>query len=109
MFTSKVGAAGLSVVSNVTLIAAKLVAGLLTGSISIIAEAIHSLFDLVAAVIALVSVRISGRPADHEHPFGHGKAESISGFIEAALIFGAVVFILYEAVIRILEGSVLKL
>ncbi|MBI2854391.1 MAG: cation transporter [Chloroflexi bacterium] len=109
MSRTKVGAAKLSVISNSLLILIKLTAGVITGSISIVAEAIHSLFDLVAALIALVSVRVSGQPADKEHPFGHGKAESISGLIEAALIFVAVALIVQQAISRIIEGSSLKL
>ncbi len=109
ILSSKTGVAGLSVLSNSVLIVIKLVGGLVTGSISIVAEAIHSVLDLVAAIIALITVRVSGRPADREHPFGHGKAESISGLIEAALIFVAVVLIVREAVLRILEVVDLKL
>lgn len=109
VFKSKVGVARLSVASNSSLIVIKLAAGLLTGSISIVAEAIHSFFDLLASIIALISVRVSGKPADREHPFGHGKAESISGFVEAALIFVAVIFIVREAILRIIEHVPLKL
>ena len=109
ILSSKTGVAGLSVLSNSLLIVIKLMAGIVTGSISIVTEAIHSVLDLVAAVITLITVRISGRPADKDHPFGHGKAESISGLVEAALIFVAAVFIVSEAVLRIREGADLKL
>ncbi|MFC1919508.1 cation diffusion facilitator family transporter [Chloroflexota bacterium] len=109
IFSSKTGVAVLSVLSNSFLIAIKLVAGIVTGSIGIIAEAIHSAIDLVASVIALVSVRVSGRPADSEHPFGHGKAESISGLVEASLIFVAAALIIREAILRIAESSTLKM
>jgi len=103
MFRTRTSAAGLSIVSNTTLIAIKLAAGILSGSVSIIAEAIHSFIDLVAAVIAFISLRIASRPADREHPFGHGKAENISGTVEAVLIFVAAGFIIYEAVDRIIN------
>jgi cation diffusion facilitator family transporter len=103
MFRTRTSAAGLSIVSNTTLIAIKLAAGVLSGSVSIIAEAIHSSIDLVAAVIAFISLRIASRPADREHPFGHGKAENISGTVEAVLIFIAAGFIIYEAVDRIIN------
>jgi cation diffusion facilitator family transporter len=65
----------------------KVIVGMLIGSVSIISEAIHSGMDLLAAVIAMVSVKKSYLPADDIHPFGHGKVESISGLIEAVLIF----------------------
>jgi cation diffusion facilitator family transporter len=105
MFRTKTGAAGLSVLSNTLLILLKLVAGILSGSVSIIAEAIHSGIDLLAALIAFVCLRIAGRPADREHPFGHGKVENVSGTIEAVLIFVAAIFIIYEAINRIIAGA----
>jgi len=108
MFSTRTGAAGLSVFSNTLLILLKVAAGILSGSISIIAEAIHSGIDLVAALIAFFSLRIAGRPADREHPFGHGKVENISGTIEAVLIFVAAAFIVYEATKRILVGAAVE-
>ena len=105
MFRTKTGAAGLSVLSNTLLILLKLMAGILSGSVSIIAEAIHSGIDLLAALIAFVCLRIAGRPADREHPFGHGKMENVSGTIEAVLIFVAAIFIIYEAINRIITGA----
>lgn len=108
MFRSPTSAAGLSVASNSLLIASKLAVGLLTGSISIVAEAIHSGFDLVASLIAFFSLRIAGKPADRRHPFGHGKFENISGAIEAVLIFAAVGFILFEAIGRMRTGTGLR-
>jgi cation diffusion facilitator family transporter len=111
-FSVKSKAALTSVVSNTFLILVKVVAGLLTGSISLIAEAIHSSIDLVAAVIAFISVRVSDRPADEQHPFGHGKAENISGVAEAVLIFVAAGIIIYEAaqrIQRIITGKPLEL
>lgn len=98
-------AAALSIGSNSCLVAGKLVVGLLSGSVSIVAEALHSGIDLVAAVIAFFSVRIADRPADRDHPFGHGKAEAISGAIEALLIVLAAVWIIYEAVHRLRVGG----
>ena len=105
MFHTKTGAAGLSILSNSLLVLIKIVVGVLSGSVSIVAEAIHSGFDLIAAGIAYFSLRIAGRPADREHPFGHGKVENISGTIEAALIFAAAAFIIYESVARIISGA----
>jgi len=101
----KVKVARLSLLSNTILIIMKLVVGLLTGSVSIISEAIHSTMDLLAAVIAFFSVKISDRPADDTHPYGHGKIENISGVIEALLIFVASVWIVIEAVKKIINPS----
>jgi len=88
----------LSVISNSILVAMKLLIGLLIGSVSVISEAIHSGVDLVAAGIALFAVKKAGKPADKRHPFGHGKVENISGTIEALLIFVAAIWIIFEAV-----------
>jgi len=99
----KIRAAVLSVISNTALVVIKLVTGLLIGSVSIISEAIHSGVDLLAAVIALFSVKTSSLPADSEHPFGHGKIENISGTIEALLIFVAAIWIIAEAVKKLLD------
>jgi cation diffusion facilitator family transporter len=94
--------ARLSVISNTGLVILKFVTGFLTGSVSIISEAIHSSMDLIAAVIAFFAVRKSSEPPDSEHEFGHGKFEDMSGFIEALLIFVAALLIIREAVIKLL-------
>jgi len=99
----KTRTARLSVISNSLLIAMKLTAGIISGSVSIISEAIHSSLDLVAAIIAFFAVKISGAPADDRHPFGHGKVENVSGVIEALLIFVASGWIVYEAVDRFIH------
>ncbi len=99
----KAAVALLSVLSNTTLVIAKLVIGILIGSVSVISEAIHSGVDLAAALIAWFAVKTSGRPADKEHPFGHGKIENISGTIEAALIFLAAGWIVFEAVKKLIN------
>jgi len=98
-------AAALSVVSNACLVAGKLVIGLLTGSVSVVSEAIHSGIDLVAAMIAFFAVRLASKPADKEHPYGHGKIENISGTIEAVLIFLAAIWIVYEGVHKLIARS----
>lgn len=99
----KINTARLSIFSNTFLILVKLFAGILSGSVSIISEAIHSSMDLMAAVIAFFSVRISALPPDKKHPYGHGKFENISGVVEAFLIFVAAGWIIYEAVKKLLE------
>jgi cation diffusion facilitator family transporter len=101
----KVSVARLSILSNSLLIIMKLVAGFFSGSISIISEAIHSFMDLLASIIAYFSVRISDTPADKEHPYGHGKFENVSGVAEAVLIFAAAIWIIYEAVHKIMKPT----
>ncbi|MGB8489753.1 MAG: cation diffusion facilitator family transporter, partial [Bacteroidales bacterium] len=76
---AKMKIARLSVLSNTLLIIMKLTVGVISGSVSIISEAIHSTMDLIAAVIAFFSVRVSDTPPDSRHPYGHGKVENISG------------------------------
>jgi cation diffusion facilitator family transporter len=94
---TKQRAALISVVSNTTLVLLKIVAGTLMGSVSVISEAIHSGIDLIASLVAYVSIKKSNEPADADHPYGHGKYENISGFFEAILIFVAAGMIIYEA------------
>lgn len=95
--------AWLSVASNAALVAGKLAIGLLTGSVSVLSEAIHSGLDLLAAGIACYAVHAAEKPADPEHPYGHGKIENISGTVEAVLIFIAALWIIYEAVAKLLH------
>ncbi len=104
----KVSIARLSILSNSFLIIMKLTVGLISGSVSIISETIHSSMDLIAAIIAFFSVRISDNPPDNEHPYGHGKVENISGVIEALLIFIAAIWIIVEA-IKKLTGKEIEL
>jgi cation diffusion facilitator family transporter len=99
----KIHIARLSVFSNTSLIIIKIVAGLLSHSVSIISEAIHSGMDLIASIIAFFSVRISSNPPDKKHPYGHGKFENISGVIESILIFIAAIWIIYEAIQRLTD------
>lgn len=98
----------LSVASNSFLVLFKVIVGIFTGSVSIISEAIHSGMDLLAAVIAMFSVKTSSVPADELHPFGHGKIENISGFVEALLIFTAAFWILFEALKKLLSAQVIE-
>ena len=99
----KIRTARLSIISNCSLIIMKLMAGIFSGSVSIISEAIHSGMDLLASVIAFLSVKMSDSPPDREHPYGHGKVENISGVIEAILIFIAAGWIIYEAIHKIIK------
>jgi cation diffusion facilitator family transporter len=95
----------LSVTSNSVLVIFKLIVGVLIGSVSVLSEAIHSGMDLVAALIAFFAVRISGKAADEEHPFGHSKVENMSAAIEALLIFAAAIWIIIEAVEKLINPS----
>lgn len=105
MIRTKTGAAGLSIASNSVLIGLKLAAGAVTGSIAILTEAIHSMIDLVASVVAYVSVRKAGVPADADHPYGHDKVESLAAAIEGMLILVGAAIIVYEATHRLVEGA----
>jgi cation diffusion facilitator family transporter len=102
------GAVILSIISNTTLILLKLAIGLYTGSVSILSEAIHSSTDLLAAIIAFFAIRTAVRPADANHPYGHGKAESLAATAEALLIFLAAGLIVYEAAQRLIHGAVIE-
>ena len=104
----KVKTARLSIASNTFLIILKLTVGIISGSVSIISEAIHSSMDLLAAVIAFFAVRVSDNPPDSKHPYGHGKVENISGVTEALLIFIAAALIITEA-IKKLSGEPFEL
>ncbi|MDP4266366.1 MAG: cation diffusion facilitator family transporter [Bacteroidota bacterium] len=95
----------LSVGSNTSLIILKVIVGIISGSVSIISEAIHSSLDLVAAFVAWISVRKAENPPDEKHPYGHGKYENVSGVIEAILIIVAVLWIVYEAVEKFISNS----
>jgi cation diffusion facilitator family transporter len=105
----KTNAAALSVASNSLLIILKVVVGLSIGSVAVFSEAVHSAVDLVAAGIALFAVRASSRGADERHPYGHGKFENISGTIEALLIFVAAVWIIYEAVKKLIHPQEIEM
>ncbi|MGZ5497758.1 MAG: cation diffusion facilitator family transporter [Candidatus Aminicenantales bacterium] len=99
--SDKKRAAVSSVIAALGLTGMKLVVGLLSGSLGILAEAAHSGLDLVAAVVTLVAVSVSDRPADESHPYGHGKVENFSALIETVLLFITCAWIIYEAVQRI--------
>jgi cation diffusion facilitator family transporter len=94
--------AAMSVMSNSMLVVFKLIVGLFSGAVSILSEAIHSGVDLVAALIAFFAVRASGKPADEEHTYGHGKFENLSAAIEGLLIFIAAGWIIYESIHKLI-------
>jgi cation diffusion facilitator family transporter len=109
MFSTKAGATKLLIAVVVGLIVLKVVVSWATGSISILAQAADSLFDLFAAVITFFAIRIAAKPADATHPYGHGKVEDIAGVAQGALIFVAGGLIIYSAIGRIIEGSTIEL
>ena len=104
---TKPRAAAVSIASNSTLIALKLAAAAITGSVAILSEALHSMVDLIASVVAFVSVRKADEPADVDHPYGHEKLENVGAAIEAMLILVGAGVIVYEAVNRLSTGATL--
>jgi len=103
--TVKTRAAALSIASNTVLIALKLAAGAITGSVAIITEAMHSSIDLIASIVAYVSVRKADKPADADHPYGHDKVENLAAAIEALLILVGSGVIVFESVRRLAAGA----
>jgi cation diffusion facilitator family transporter len=98
-------AAAISIVSNTLLIALKIAAGVITGSVAILSEAAHSSIDLLASLIAFFSVRKAAEPADDSHPYGHAKLENLAAAIEGMLILVGAGVIVYESIHRLINGS----
>jgi cation diffusion facilitator family transporter len=98
--------AGRSVYAALAITGLKTVVGLSTGSLGILSEALHSGLDLVAAVVTFFSVRVSDKPADSDHQYGHGKIENFSAFIETGLLLLTCFWIVWEAVKRLFFRSV---
>ena len=95
-----------SVLAAIFLTSMKIVVGLLTHSLGILSEAAHSGLDLIAAAVTLFAVRLSDRPPDREHPYGHGKIENLSALVETLLLLATCVWIIYEAIDRLFFKSV---
>src|SRR5262249_27694731 len=91
-----------SIAASAGLTGAKAVVGFLTGSLAILFEAGHSLLALSATVLTYFAVRISGKPADAEHQYGHGKVESVTALAETALLFVLTAIVIFEAVRRLI-------
>lgn len=102
MKNAKLKAALVSNISNTFLVIGKLIIGIVSGSVSIISEAIHSGMDLIASMIAFVSIKKASNPADEKHRYGYGKFEDISGLLEGQLIFVAAGWIIYQAIHKML-------
>src|ERR1700677_2996773 len=95
-----------SIAASAGLTVAKAVVGLLTGSLAILSEGGHSLIDLVATVLTYIAVRVSGKPADAEHQYGHGKVESVAALAETAFLFLLAAVVIFEAAQRLFGESV---
>lgn len=106
---SKERVARIAIAAISSLLLLKVGAAVLTGSIGILADALHSLIDLSAAVIGYIGVRVAGKPPDAEHHFGHGRAEDIAAASIATLIFAAAAIIAYQAVQRLIEGTAVQM
>jgi cation diffusion facilitator family transporter len=109
VLATKESVARLSIFAVSLLIAMKVVASILTGSIAIRADAVHSAIDLSAVVIGYIGIRISSKPPDERHAFGHGKAENIASAVIGSLIFVAAGIIFYQAVKRLTVGAAVEL
>lgn len=101
MRAEKRAVAGNSVLAAIAITMLKIVVGATTGSLGILSEAAHSGLDLIAAIVTFFSVRVSDKPADADHQYGHGKVENFSAFIETGLLLLTCVWIIYEAVKRL--------
>jgi cation diffusion facilitator family transporter len=109
MIQEKKKVALISVFAAIFLTGSKLIIGIVTNSLGILSEALHSGLDLIAAIITYFSVRVSDKPADREHNYGHGKVENLSALIETILLLVTCVWIIYEATHRIISGKGLEL
>jgi cation diffusion facilitator family transporter len=84
----------------------KVVVGLLSGSLGILAEAAHSTLDFAAALITFFAVRVASKPADRDHAYGHGKVENLSALVETLLLLGTCAWIIYQSISRLISGQV---
>jgi cation diffusion facilitator family transporter len=109
LFSTPAGAAKLLLITVLGLFAIKVIVGVVTGSVSIWAQAVDSSLDIFAVVITFLTVGFSAKPADQEHPFGHGKVEDIAAGVQAVLLLGASGTIAFAAIQRIISGSTINL
>src|SRR4030042_1324551 len=109
MFSGIRGATRLSLIVVISLVVLKAVVVAVTGSLSVLAQAVDSFLDLFAVSITFLAIRFASKPADDEHPFGHGKAENITAIIQAILIFLAGGSIIYSAIRRAETANALEL
>jgi len=97
--------AAASVAIGTAILLGKVVVGLLTGSLGILSEAVHSLLDLAASTFTLFAVRASRKPADKEHPYGHGRAENLAAFAEGLILTFTAIVIAFESIHRLTTGG----
>jgi len=109
VLSSRSGAAKLAFAVVLSLVTLKIAVGVITGSISVLAQAADSGLDVLAVMLTFFAVTAASRPADREHPFGHGKLENVAALIQAGLIFTAAVLIIYASVQRIITGARVEL
>ena len=109
MFSTERGAANLLIGVVVSLILLKVIVGWISGSISVFAQAADSFLDLFAGLVTFFAVRIATKPADEEHPFGHGKVEDIAGVVQGVLIFIAAAVIVYSSAERIVNKTPIEM
>jgi len=109
MFSTERGAANLLIGVVIGLILLKIIAGWISGSISVFAQAADSFLDLFAGLVTFFAVRIATKPADEEHPFGHGKVEDMAGMVQGVLLFIAAGLIIYSSVQRIINKTPIEL
>lgn len=109
MFSTRSGAAKLALVCVLGLVLLKIVVTILTGSISILAQAVDSFLDVLAVGLTLFAVAVAVKPADEEHPFGHGKIENITAVVQAVLLFTAAGLIIYSSIRRIIHQEQIAL
>ena len=98
----------LSIAAAILTIALKTAAAYLTGSVGFLSDALESVVNLVAAIVALIAIRIAAKPADANHNFGHGKSEYVSALVEGAMVFVAATMIIYTAIGRLLDPAPLE-
>ncbi len=94
-----------SIIAAIIITSAKLIVGLITNSLGLLSEAAHSGLDLVAAVMTFLAVSVSDRPPDRDHPYGHGKVENVSAFVETLILVLTCIWIIYEAIRRLAAGT----
>ena len=106
--SNKLKAASTSIFANIGLLISKIVAAILTGSIGMLAECLHSGFDLVASFLAFIGIKIAQKPDDEKHEFGHEKYESLSSFFQSVIIAVTALFVIFEAYHKLKNPGVVE-
>ena len=98
-------AGGFGIFCNIMLSILKIVIGILSGAFSIVGDAVNNMSDAASSIVTLISFKLSGKPADKEHPYGHGRLEYMSGFIVAVLVLAIALNLLKESVVHIIKET----